>query len=80
MADRWCGVVITDRGTFRLPESGFSLGWHQRREVIADTLKAGCRQRFIVTGSQPINAPGDDRPSNRVNRISKVLETEKCNL
>jgi len=46
----YCGMVMSDYGSFDLPETTWIHFWGASREALHDALVVGCSYRIVVTG------------------------------
>lgn len=70
----YCGYILTDYGSFLLPESNSWAFWNDSRETIADRIKVGCKYEATVAGYYN----GFENRQPPINTIYKVGEGRGC--
>lgn len=68
----YCGLIMSDHGSFELPETTWFSLFGVSRENLFDGLVEGCRYRIVVSG--PGLALAEGRAMSNLNRTLRSLE------
>ena len=75
---RYCGVVISDHGSFELPLTMRLPLYRTRRESLFDKLVTGCRYRIVVAGLGPRLEPGMPPSLSRNRTLLSAIPIGEC--
>lgn len=73
----YCGLIMTDHGSFKLPETTWLSVFEPSREELYDTLVEGCMFEITVRGAGPDLQLGNAR-SNRNRILAKAQRVGDC--
>ncbi len=73
----YCGIVLTDKGSFDLPQSRRFQVFGATREALFDQLQEGCVARFTVAGTGTPLSDGAGL-TNRNRTLVRIEPVEGC--